>query len=197
MLGALPYQAKNAMGLVLRGLKRLRDALLVILAAAVIFVEEWLWVHLAAAMAAVGRLPVFRWIEARIAALPAWAAMVAFLLPTLILLPFKFAALWLIAHGKATLGVATIVLAKIAGTALVARVFVLTRPKLLTLAWFARLYGWYQGFRLRILARLHALPAWQLARRMAAQWKARLQAWRQARRGGRWMAARKLARRKG
>lgn len=182
---------------VLRGLKRLRNAFLVLLAAFVIFVEEWLWFHLAALMARIGRLPVLRWIEARVAALPPYAAMTVFLFPALVLLPFKFAALWLIATGRALTGVILIIAAKGLSTALVARIFMLVRPQLLTLGWFARLHDWYLGFRDRVMARLHGLAAWRLARRVIARWKAAWRGWRAARGGHGWGAARKIARRRG
>lgn len=182
---------------IVRWLKRLRNGLLVLLAAFVIFVEEWLWDHLAALMARLGRLPVLRWIEARVAGLPPYAAMTVFLFPAVVLLPFKFAALWLIATGRALTGVILIVGAKVLSTALVARIFMLVRPQLLTLGWFARLHDWYQGFRDRVMARLRALAVWRLARRSIARWKAGYRAWRAARGSHGWNAARRIARRRG
>ncbi len=61
-----------------------------------------------------------------------------FLVPAVALFPVKLGALWLIHEGWATLGVTLIVGAKLLGTALVGRLFVLTEPQLAQFAWFAR-----------------------------------------------------------
>src|SRR5574343_501955 len=97
-------------------LRRLGGALLALL----ILFEEWGWEPLQRALARLGRLPLLRQLEAAITRLP----------PLL--------ALGLIAHGKRLLGVAVIVAAKLVGTAVVARLFTLTRPALMRMAWFAR-----------------------------------------------------------
>ncbi len=52
-----------------------------LLAALWIFLEEWVWDAMQACMAWIGKLPGVRWCEARIAGLPPYAAMVAFLIP--------------------------------------------------------------------------------------------------------------------
>ena len=54
---------------------------LTLLAALWIFLEEWIWDAMQACMAWLGKLPGVRWCEARIARLPPYAAMVAFLIP--------------------------------------------------------------------------------------------------------------------
>jgi hypothetical protein len=64
----------------------------------------------------------------------AFAALAAFLLPTLMLLPVKPAAPWPIGHGHALLGTLSIAGDKLFGTALVARVFTRTPPALLRMA---------------------------------------------------------------
>jgi hypothetical protein len=56
------------------------------------------------------------------------------LIPAAILLPFKFAAFWLIAKGHAVFGAMVFVIAKIIGTAFLARIVALTKPTLLTFA---------------------------------------------------------------
>ena len=84
------------------------------------------------------RLPL-RGLERRLARLPPYAALAVLVLPSLLIVPVKILALWMIAKGKALLGVAVIVMAKLAGTALLAWLFQLIQPALLGLAWFARL----------------------------------------------------------
>src|SRR5437899_11699151 len=86
-----------------------------LLAALWIFLEEWIWDAMQACMAWLGKLPGVRWCEARIAGLPPHAALVAFLIPGAILVPFKLLAVWLIARGPALPGVEVLILAKIVG----------------------------------------------------------------------------------
>src|SRR5260370_26384616 len=109
-----------------------------LLAALWIFLEEWIWDAMQACMAWIGKLPGVRECEARIARLPPYAALVAFLIPGAILVPFKLLAFWLIPRGHGLLGLQVFVIAKIVGTAFLARIFALTKPALLTIGWFAR-----------------------------------------------------------
>jgi hypothetical protein len=171
--------------------------LFVWLAAAVILIEEWTWDALLGLTSLIGRLPLVRWLEARIAALPPWAAMLVFLVPWSLLLPLKLAALWLLAQGYALFGVSLILLAKIAGTAWAARIFTLTRPALMSIRWFARLHDWVLDFKARIMARLRSLPEWQRAQTAIARVKAAVHAWleRKASRQMRWLAAKRIAKR--
>ena len=116
------------------------------LLALVILFEEWGWEPLQRALAWVGRLPVLRWLEQRVQSLPPYGALALFLLPTLALLPVKLLALWLIGQGKVISGTLVILAAKLVGTAIVARLFTLTRPALMRLAWFAQVYTrWLTG----------------------------------------------------
>ncbi|MBI3446010.1 MAG: hypothetical protein HY055_11795, partial [Magnetospirillum sp.] len=75
------------------------SALLVPLAVLVMLVEEYLWRGLKSLMARLGRLPVIARVETHIQALPPrWAAAI-FLIPGIVLFPFKLAALWAMANG--------------------------------------------------------------------------------------------------
>jgi hypothetical protein len=159
-----------------RGLRRLLGALLALL----ILFEEWGWEPLQRLAARIARLPPLAWLERRITRLPPWAALGVFVLPMLALLPVKLAALWLIGQGRATLGVLLIVAAKLVGTALVARLFTLTQPALMQLAWFARGYRRWLAWKTALLAQVRASWAWRAGRvfkRRAAQ---RLARWRGA-----------------
>jgi hypothetical protein len=161
---------------------------MVILAALFLFVEEWIWDHLRDFMAWVARAPVLRWLEARIAALPPYAAMVIFLLPGLILLPVKLSAVWLAAHGHAIYAAGVFIGAKVVGTAVAARLFTLCRPSLLTVRWFERLYNWFG----RLKDRLYHSAAWQAAVRwkngIKARWAHLTRRWRGGRLKRRWRA---------
>jgi hypothetical protein len=130
-------------------------------------------------MARIARLPGLRHLEALIERLPPWAALIVLLLPSLLLVPAKIGALWLIASGEKSLGVVAIVVAKVVGTAIVARLFALTRPALLRLSWFASTYARWVAWKDVLMASVRASWAWRVgrvmkraARRQWARWRA-------------------------
>lgn len=126
--------------------------------------EEWGWEPLQRVFAQlVQRLHLAR-LEAWVRSLPPYAALTLFLLPSLALLPIKLAALALVAHGHAMLGVAVIIMAKLTGTAVVARLFTLTRPALMQLPWFARLYTRWTAWKQFWMDRLRASWPWRWGR---------------------------------
>ena len=146
----------------------LRHAAGAVLGLLILF-EEWGWEPLQRALARLGRLPVLRHLESLVTRLPPHAALVVFLLPALLLLPVKLAALALIAKGQRLLGLAVIVLAKLLGTAVVARLFTLTRPALMQLPWFARWHGRWLAWKDALLARVRASWAWRTGRVLRRQ----------------------------
>ena len=150
-----------------RFFKKLFIPPMVVLAALFMFVEEWLWDHLTTFMAWVARAPVFRWLEKKLAALPSYGAMAVFLLPGLLLLPVKLAALYFMTHGHPGRGLSVIIAAKVIGTAIVARIFTVCRPSLLTVRWFRRLYEWIVRVKTRLYTAIKAMPAWATA----VRWK--------------------------
>ena len=154
-------------------LRRCAGALLALL----ILFEEWGWEPLQRALAKLGRLPLLRQLEALVARLPPYAALVAFCLPALALLPVKLAALALIAHGQRLSGLVVIVLAKLVGTAIVARLFTLTRPALMQLPWFVRLHGRWTAWKDALLARVRASWAWRWGRVVKRQARQRWARW--------------------
>lgn len=171
----------------------------VILAAIVILVEDWLWQDLARLAAAIGRLPVLRSVEAFIVTLPPYPALLFFATPALLLVPLKLVALYFLSHGQATLGLLTIIAAKLAGTALVARIFTLTRPQLLRIGWFAWLYQRFIDFKTRIYATVKATAIYRLVHDRHLRMRNAFRLWRSKRRGfwvRRWLATRRLARRR-
>ncbi len=140
----------------------------------VILFEEWGWEPLQRALAWVGQLPVLRWLERRIQALPPHGALALFLLPTLLLLPVKLLALWLIGQGQVLAGTLVILGAKLVGTAIVARLFTLTRPALMRLAWFAQTYTRWVSWKERLLIQTRATWPWRLGRVLKRQMTRRL-----------------------
>ncbi len=151
-------------------LAALRGLLRFVLALLILF-EEWGWAPLARVMARLGRLPVFRQLERWIGRVPPPLALLLLLAPTLLLLPVKLLALWLIAAGRAGYGLLLILVAKLLGTAIVARLFQLTRPALLQMPWFARLYARWTIWKTGLLNWVHASAAWRWAR--ACKWRVR------------------------
>lgn len=181
-------------------LKRIVAAPFVLIAAVIILLEDWLWDDLARLAAAIGRLPVFRQIEGFIVSLPPYAALAFFIVPSSLLVPVKLVALYLVAHGHALLGLVTVAAAKIAGTALVARLFTLTRPKLLRIAWFAWLYTRFIAFKSGIYAVIKSTGVYRVAHRLHLRMRVALKAWLVRRKGflrRRWNAALRLSRNQG
>jgi hypothetical protein len=160
-------------------MKWLREVLGALVALVILF-EEWGWAPLQRFMARIGRLPVVAWLERRIAALPPHAALVVFVIPALALLPVKLGALWLIGQGHRWLGVALIVGAKLLGTAVVARLFALTQPALMSMPWFANAYGRWSEWKDALLVRVRASWAWRMGRAFRRLASRRWRAWRQA-----------------
>lgn len=131
------------------------------LAAFVFLIEEAIWDWTAALMASLGAMRQVHAIENRIAAFPPRWAFVTFLLPGSILIPAKIIGLHAITTGHLLLGSGIFLLAKLLGMALFSRIFNLTRPALMQLAWFARLYEAVMYYRNRIHAYLDNWPAYQ------------------------------------
>jgi hypothetical protein len=118
------------------------------LLAVFLIIEEWLWDLLTA----FGRT-LFHWLN--LEQVEQWfrqteptMALVAFSIPILIVTPINLAAFGLIAKGFILQGILTELLAKILGTLLVARVFALTKPQLLTFVFlnitYTTITGWLQ-----------------------------------------------------
>jgi hypothetical protein len=56
-----------------------------------------------------------------------------------------------------------IVAAKLVGTALLGRLFVLTERQLMSYPWIARTVIWWLALKARVLAKLRATHAWRMA----------------------------------
>jgi hypothetical protein len=115
-----------------------------IILALLFLLEAWLWDKLAPIVAFIVWLLPLQQIKAKAAAaievLPPTATLVVFVVPAAILLPIKLAALWLFHGGHWLAGIGMLIFAKLAGLGVTAFVFEVTRPKLMQIAWFARLY---------------------------------------------------------
>ena len=154
--------------------------LLTALVAIILLFEEWGWEQLSALVGRLARLPFFAWLERQIRSLPPWGAVAVFAVPALALLPIKLLALYLIGMGFPVMGLLVLLAAKVVGTALLARLFSLTQPALMQLAWFARWYPRWKRWKDALIAQVRASALWQAG----AHWKARTRAkWRALRDG--------------
>ena len=138
--------------------------LLQTLVAIIIVFEEWGWRPLAAALAQLGRLKPIAWIEAHIQRLPPYGALLVFGAPSLLLLPLKLLALFLIASGRELEATLLFIGAKVVGTAIVARLFQLTEAQLLRIPWFAWAYGYFMPWKEALTAWVRASWPWRYGR---------------------------------
>ena len=156
-----------------RGLR----AVLLALVAVVIFIEEWGWRPLAAWAARLTKWPPLARFEDRLRQLSPRVALALFAVPAVALFPVKLLALWVIHQGHAVLGLMVIVAAKLLGTALVGRLFVVVESQLRRIAWVACALDWWHATRLRIVQRVHASLPWRIGRawgRSVKRWARRL-----------------------
>lgn len=150
----------------LRVLRALVRALGTALLVPLLLFEEWGWEPLAALMARLARLPLWARLENQLRQLPPWGALLAFFVPVLLLLPVKVLALFLFSRGHAATALTVLVLAKLVGTAIVARIFQLVERPLMRIPWFARWYPRWKVWKDGIIAQVRASPAWRMGRRI-------------------------------
>ncbi len=135
-----------------------------VLAALILLFEEWGWRPLVDALAVLARFRIVARLEQAIAGLPPYGALAVLALPTSILVPLKLLAVYLVANGQVLAAGLLFVGAKIASTALIARLFLLTRPALMRIGWFAAAYGIVMPWKEALFARIRASWAWRYGR---------------------------------
>ncbi len=140
-----------------------------VLLALLLLLEEWGWRPLADLLGRLARWRPWARLETAIARLPPYAALVAFVLPSGLLLPLKFLALYLIAKGQLVLAGLLFAGAKVVATALVARLFMLTQPALMQIGWFAWLYDRFIPWKDALEEYVRSSYVWRVGR----VWKAR------------------------
>jgi hypothetical protein len=136
-------------------MRRLLQPLWVLLAI-IFLIEAWLWDHLEPIVAAVvAWLPLraFKtWLAERVDSLSPAMTLIVFIAPILPLFPLKLAGFWLLAHEYWMSAILTIIFAKFLGVGVAAFVFDVTRPKLLEMAWFEKLYEFVLAMRAKAMA---------------------------------------------
>ena len=125
-------------------------------------------------MARISRWRPIARLETQLRLLNPYAAMGLFLVPVALVLPFKLLGLYLILAGHAVVGVSLIVGAKLAGTVVLTRLFTVTRPQLMRVAWFAAFYYWLMRTKLALYEQLHGLTVWIVVATVIAAIKRRL-----------------------
>lgn len=135
-----------------------------VVAALILLFEEWGWRPLAEALAYLARFRIWARLERAIAGLPPYGALAALALPTSLLFPLKLLAVYLVAQGKLVAASMLFVGAKIASTALIARLFLLTRPALMQIGWFAAAYDSLMPWKEALFAWIRASWAWRYGR---------------------------------
>src|SRR5690242_9218746 len=159
-------------------LRRLLQPIWVLLAV-IFLIEAWLWDHLEPIVAwVVEKIPLraFKhWLADRVDTLSPAMTLIVFIVPVLPLFPLKLIGLWLLAHEYWLSAIFTILFAKFVGVGVTAFVFDVTRPKLLEMAWFERLYDFIMALRTKARAMVDPVKAriLELLRADGASWSSR------------------------
>jgi hypothetical protein len=136
-------------------LRRLLQPLWILLAI-IFLIEAWLWDHLEPIVASVVAMIPLRtfkqWLADRVDTLTPAMTLIVFIVPVLPLFPLKLVGFWLLAHEYWLSAVLTIIFAKFLGVGVAAFVFDVTRPKLLEMQWFERLYDFVIELRAKAAA---------------------------------------------
>ena len=130
--------------------------------------EEWLWGVLTAFGQLLTRLLHLEKLETWLRQTSPTMALFAFSIPLLIVTPINLIAFAMIAHGHIVRGVTLEIFAKLFGTVLIARVFALTKPQLLTLRWFNTLYNTINGWLAWAHQRIRQTAVYQQGKRLKA-----------------------------
>jgi hypothetical protein len=127
-----------------------------ILLAIIFLIEAWLWDHLEPVVArVVAALPLRafkQWLAERVDSLSPAMTLIVFIVPIIPLFPLKLVGLWLLAHEYWLSAIGTIIFAKFLGVGVTAFIFDVTRPKLLEMAWFEKLYEFVIALRAKAKA---------------------------------------------
>jgi hypothetical protein len=143
-------------------LRRLLQPVWVLLAV-IFLIEAWLWDHLEPIVAwFVAKIPLqtFKhWLAERVDSLSPAMTLIVFIVPVIPLFPLKLVGVWLLMHEYWLSAVTTIIFAKLLGVGVTAFVFDVTRPKLLEMGWFERLYEFILAVRAKAKAMVDPIKA--------------------------------------
>lgn len=152
-------------------LLRIAKGIVDVLLALLLLFEEWGWGPLANLIAGLRRFKIWERFESWLSTLPPYGALCAFVLPSCLIFPLKIAAVYLVVTGHLVMATLLLLGAKVVGTAVLARIFILTQPQLMQIGWFASLYHWVVPWKDALFARIRASWAWRYARMVKARAK--------------------------
>ena len=143
-------------------LRRLLQPIWVLLAI-IFLIEAWLWDHLepvvATVVAAIPLRAFKAWLADRVDSLSPAMTLIVFIVPVLPLFPLKLIGFWLLTHEYWMSAFVTILFAKFLGVGVTAFIFDVTRPKLLEMGWFEKLYGFILALRAKAKALVDPIKA--------------------------------------
>ena len=146
-------------------------ALLNVLAALIVIFEEWGWRPLSDLLGQLARFPAWARAELWVAGLPPYGALVALAIPSAILFPAKLLGVYLLAMGQVVTATTLLIAAKLVSTAVIARIFILTKPALMQIEWFARAYDIFVPWQEAFFAWLRSSWVWRYGRVLKKQAK--------------------------
>lgn len=135
-----------------------------VLAALILLFEEWGWEPLVAALGRLARWKPWARFELWVAGLPPYGSLAVLAVPMATLTPIKFIALYLMAQGLYAWGMTVFIAAKLASTAFVARLFILTKPALMRIGWFAKAYDLVMPWQRAMFEMVRASWPWRYGR---------------------------------
>jgi hypothetical protein len=151
-----------------------------VLLAVVFLIEAWLWDHLEPIVARVVAwipLRAFKqWLAERVDTLSPAMTLIVFFVPVIPLFPLKLVGLWLLANEYWASAIVMIIFAKFVGVGVTAFIFDVTRPKLLEMPWFERLYEFIMRLRAKAAALVNPMKhrILEMMRGDGGGWSARM-----------------------
>lgn len=135
--------------------KILKQFISIILFAIIVF-EELFWAAFESISKFFARFEIVKRIEGYVLKMSPFWCLLLFLIPVLIIQPPELFGLWLIAKGNIISGSTLFFGAKIIGTFFAARLFLITKHKLLQIYWFAMFYYVFTDWKDSIKNAIHS-----------------------------------------
>ena len=148
--------------------------MLLSLLAVILIIEEWLWDLLSALGHFLTRLLKLESVERWLSQTSPRIALLAFMIPVIIVTPINIAAIWLLLHGLLVEGILLEISAKLIGTLLVARVFTLTKSQLMTFGLIAAIYKTISNWLGWAHAKIAETAIYKVSKLIKTQVKARI-----------------------
>ncbi len=144
-----------------RRLRKFFWSILVFVLALFIIFQEWIWNSVKPILEYFSRFRIIQKIEAWICTLGPYPSIALFLVPFSATHIIEFWALGLTATGHVYLGFIIYGVSKFGGFMVLTRIFTLTRPKLMTVAWFKSSYDWFIEKKDLLHEKLEEMGVWK------------------------------------